>query len=141
MNTNITPNCSWCGKHAPSGTATVLAVAVESDECVEMRAVSRGGIAPTGPVAEDFNGAAKLLGEPTITDAAAHIWTDEDHDPNMVLIDLGEVWHAAREAERMAAAAVYAAIRHATEQGVPETRIANLVGVDRMTVRRALGKR
>jgi DNA-binding GntR family transcriptional regulator len=57
------------------------------------------------------------------------------------LRDVGKRWARAKAAERKAAASAYAAIRYAaTVQGVPETQIAELVGVDRMTVRRALGK-
>jgi len=142
MTTNITPNCTWCGKHAPSGLATVTAVAIDGEDGVEMHAVSRGGVAYTGPVAEDLDSAAELLGAPTVSDffTNAQIWADSD-DADMILRDIADVWTAAREAERIAAAAAYAAIRHAAAAGMTEVRIANLLDVDRMTVRRALGKR
>lgn len=52
----------------------------------------------------------------------------------------GAVWHKAKERERAAAAAMYAAMREAAAAGMPETQIAKAAGVDRMTVRRALGK-
>ena len=57
------------------------------------------------------------------------------------LTSLGNKWTKAKEAERTAAANAYAAIVQAHAAGVPETQIASAVGVDRMTVRRALGKR
>lgn len=53
----------------------------------------------------------------------------------------GKVWSKARESEREAAAAAYAAIVEAHAAGLAETRIAAIAGVDRMTVRKALGKR
>jgi DNA-binding GntR family transcriptional regulator len=57
------------------------------------------------------------------------------------LKDIGKKWARAKAAERNAATKAYALIKYAAEvQGVPETTIAQLVGVDRMTVRRALGK-
>lgn len=53
----------------------------------------------------------------------------------------GKKWSAARANEREAAEAAYAAIAAAAAAGIAETRIAKELGVDRMTVRRALGKR
>lgn len=52
----------------------------------------------------------------------------------------GVAWLAAKETERERMADVYEAIRAAHSEKVPETTIAKLAGVDRMTVRRALGK-
>lgn len=52
----------------------------------------------------------------------------------------GKAWSRARQRERDAAAVVYELIRKAHAGGMPETAIAELAGVDRMTVRRALGK-
>lgn len=56
------------------------------------------------------------------------------------LTRIGKGWAAAKRKERDVAAMAYAYMREAAEAGIPETRIAELVGVDRMTVRRALGK-
>jgi len=53
----------------------------------------------------------------------------------------GENWKAAREAERIEALFTYSWITVAYARGMPETHIAELVGCDRMTVRKALGKR
>ena len=50
-------------------------------------------------------------------------------------------WHNAKTDERRKAAALYAAIRDAVEHGMSESEAARVAGVDRMTVRRALGKR
>ena len=52
----------------------------------------------------------------------------------------GKAWARAKERERLAAAKTYECIRRAHDGGLPETAIANLAGVDRMTVWRALGK-
>lgn len=52
----------------------------------------------------------------------------------------GAAWAKARETERALAADMYAAIVDAVEGGVSEVQAAKLAGVDRMTVRRALGK-
>lgn len=57
------------------------------------------------------------------------------------LVDAGQQWISAREAERQAATTVYREIQQAAAEGIAETEIARLAGVDRMTVRRALGKR
>lgn len=139
MTTNITPNCSWCGKHEPS-ELIVNAVGVYADGGLRLRAVDGYGVAKRGATAADLDDAVNLLGMPLISDDQAAVWADIE-DEAMMLQNLGQVWSQAREAERIAAAAVYAAIRHATEQDVPETQIAAALGVDRMTVRRALGKR
>ena len=63
--------------------------------------------------------------------------TDRSHE----LISVAQRWHATRKLERELAAQLYDLILRAHEMGVPETRIAELAGIDRMTVRRALGKR
>ena len=52
----------------------------------------------------------------------------------------GKQWHAAKARERDAAAKLYAAIVQAVEGGMTEVQAAELAGVNRMTVRRALGK-
>jgi hypothetical protein len=57
--------------------------------------------------------------------------------------ELGKVadrWHKARERERDLAAELYAAIVAAVDSGMSEVQAAKVAGVDRMTVRRALGK-
>ncbi len=53
---------------------------------------------------------------------------------------VGKRWRRAEQRERQAAHDAYEAIRQAHAGGLPETVIARLVSVDRMTVRRALGK-
>lgn len=60
---------------------------------------------------------------------------------NDPLQSIGKRWNAARQRERQLAANLYAAIQAAHAAGMPETQIAATAGVDRMTVRRALGKR
>ena len=57
------------------------------------------------------------------------------------LLAIAKIWHAARDRERLLAAELYAAIRLAVNEGMSESEAARVAGVDRMTVRRALGKR
>jgi DNA-binding GntR family transcriptional regulator len=56
------------------------------------------------------------------------------------LAAIAKRWHKARDAERALAVRLYDAIRKTHADGMPETQIAKTAGVDRMTVRRALGK-
>lgn len=56
------------------------------------------------------------------------------------LHDAGQAFRVARDNERRAAANLYAAIRLAILEGMNESQAARVAGVDRMTVRRALGK-
>jgi hypothetical protein len=61
----------------------------------------------------------------------------------MSVDDLGKIadkWHKARERERALAVKLYAAIVAAVDSGMTEVQAARVAGVDRMTVRRALGK-
>ena len=52
----------------------------------------------------------------------------------------GRAWTKARDAERKCAEACHAAIVAAVAAGISERRAATIAGIDRMTVRRALGK-
>lgn len=61
-------------------------------------------------------------------------------DPRSALATAGHKWRAAREREREAMGAVYAAICRACEDGMTEVEAARVAGVDRMTVRKARGK-
>jgi DNA invertase Pin-like site-specific DNA recombinase len=56
------------------------------------------------------------------------------------LAKVGKRWHAAKDKERALAAELYAAIVQAVAGGMSEVEAARVAGVDRMTVRRALGK-
>lgn len=58
----------------------------------------------------------------------------------MTLHQTAKKWHLARERERKLAADLYEAIRLAVLEGMSESEAARVAGVDRMTVRRALGK-
>lgn len=61
----------------------------------------------------------------------------------MSTVDLTAIakrWHKARDAERALAVQLYDAIRQAVSDGMSESEAARVAGVDRMTVRRALGK-
>ena len=61
-------------------------------------------------------------------------------DIETALQDAGANWAHHRQAERAAAEQTKIFIIKAKLANIPETRIAILAGVDRMTVRRALGK-
>lgn len=56
------------------------------------------------------------------------------------LVKSGKAWAKAQEREREAAAECYAAIAEAVEAGMTEVLAAELAGVNRLTVRRAVGK-
>lgn len=61
-------------------------------------------------------------------------------DPRLRLQLLGAVWDRAKDDEREIAGAAYDAAKAAADAGMPETQIAEALGVNRLTVRRALGK-
>lgn len=56
------------------------------------------------------------------------------------LTAIAKAWHEARDGEQVAVELLRLAFRQAAAYGVPETQIAAAAGVDRQTVRRALGK-
>lgn len=56
------------------------------------------------------------------------------------LTSVGKQWATAKAAERDAAHAAYQAMKAAHAEGMSEVQIALVACVDRMTVRRALGK-
>ena len=56
------------------------------------------------------------------------------------LAKIARKWHATRARERVQADELYAAIVAACEAGMSEVEAAEIAGVNRMTVRRALGK-
>lgn len=66
--------------------------------------------------------------------------TMKRNDPTRILTNCGMAWHEAKSVERERAAEMYAAIVAYCEAGGSEVKAAELAGVDRMTVRRALGK-
>jgi len=61
-------------------------------------------------------------------------------DPALRLQVIGAAWDRARDNEREIAGEAYDAAKAAAEAGLPETQIAEALGVNRLTVRRALGK-
>jgi len=56
------------------------------------------------------------------------------------LAKIARKWHTAKDRERALAAELYAAIVQAVAGGMSEVQAAELAGVNRLTVRRALGK-
>jgi hypothetical protein len=63
------------------------------------------------------------------------------HEVDEALAAASRKWHEAKHAERAAMIVLYSAIARAVEAGMSEVSVAQQAGVDRMTVRRALGKR
>lgn len=51
-----------------------------------------------------------------------------------------DAWRKAKRSERAAAEQLHKAIRRAVSDGMSEAEVARVAGVNRMTVRRALGK-
>lgn len=64
----------------------------------------------------------------------------EPVSPRAALADVAREYEQARIKERAWATALHQAIRACAAEGMPETKIAALAGVSRMTVRKALGK-
>ena len=64
----------------------------------------------------------------------------EIEDPRLRLQIVGAVWDLARVMEREVAGSAYDAAKAAAEAGMLEAQIAEALGVNRLTVRRALGK-
>jgi hypothetical protein len=62
-------------------------------------------------------------------------------DRTKELVRVAAKWRKARDLQKELAPQLYELINIAHGNGMPETKIAELAGVDRMTVRRALGKR
>ena len=73
-------------------------------------------------------------------DDSAGVLVSLGDDRLAILTEAGAAWSRARELEREAAAAVYALIADCVAAGLSESEVARRVGVDRMTVRRAVGK-
>lgn len=61
-------------------------------------------------------------------------------DPTLRLKIVGAIWDRAKDDEREIAGSAYDAVKDAADAGFPETQIADLLRVNRITVRRALGK-
>ena len=79
-----------------------------------------------------------------VTDPTPEATPDAASLPRMTAKELeaiGKKWQAARERERALATELYAALQRECAAGMTEVEAARLAGVDRMTVRRALGKR
>jgi len=75
------------------------------------------------------------------TQTGALLILSADASADEVIEQAGQIFTEARQAQFRAAAALYTAIEHAHRSGISELQISKLAGVDRMTVRRALGKR
>jgi hypothetical protein len=121
---------------SPTAHVTAISFYDEDSDQHLLRQVSRTGVDFCGSQYDDDEAMNESFGQPVVPG----IWSSSD-DPVDILIDLGEVWAAEREKERMAASAAYQAIRYAASKGVSEVEMSKRLNVDRMTIRRALGKR
>lgn len=83
------------------------------------------------------NQLGEIASGPTLRDVIPELADDKTME---ALRLAAKAWASARTVEREASASVHEAIRAAAALGVSETRLAKVAGVDRMTVRRALGK-
>ena len=75
------------------------------------------------------------------TQTGALLILNADASADEVITQAGQMFMEARQAQFRSASALYTAIEHAHRSGISELQISKLAGVDRMTVRRALGKR
>lgn len=137
-------NCVWCAKPQPANDATVLAGIATRDDDVNWWDVRRA-------TEDGLDGRTWLLDEPGELTPGATVVADDDtalllDDPQdddwgTVLIEVGAQLADAREAAAAALAAALLAARHGVKAGLSEAEAARFLQVDRMTVRRALGKR
>ena len=131
--------CISCTTPLPVGGLVDMYLAVREDDLWELRQVG-DYIANTAMVRTDAEMGQELSANahPVIEDNL--IVFSPDHDAALLLQHAGEAWSRARDVERLAAAGAQAIIRFAVAGGMSEVQAAKVAGVDRMTVRRALGK-
>ena len=68
-------------------------------------------------------------------------WCPDEYSPDEILENLGADYAYYRERAEATRLRLYTTIRDAAEAGIAETDIARFARIDRMTVRKALGKR
>ena len=137
-----TPRCTSCAapQHDAAPNAYVSGIYSQVEYGYTVHRVSGSGIAGSHLV-EDLNDLRDLAnGLEVVGTEGGGVLVDPDSDVLVVLQEAGAAWAAARELEREAAAAVYGLIVRCDARGISESEIARRLDVDRMTVRRALGK-
>jgi hypothetical protein len=135
------PRCISCAKPLPVGGLVDMQLAVR-DRDTDLWQIHQVGdyFANNGMVWDDDEMTPELsTNNYPVIESDVIVFSPSD-DAALLLQHAGEAWSRAREVERMAAAGVQAIIRHAVESGMSEVQAAKIAGVDRMTVRRALGK-
>lgn len=136
---SLKPRCIWCSKTNTNPLAYIRGIAVpEGGGGYTVRGMDRTG--PTRPVM--LWEASDLDGFPGIgaTDVGMLLLSESTADTQGILADAGEALEVARAAVAAAMAAATIAVRHGVAAGIPEAAVARLVGVDRMTVRKMVGK-
>lgn len=134
-------HCIECANPLPVGGLVDMQLAVRDSE-TDLWQIHQVGdyVANTGMVWHDDEITPQLsVNAHPVTEDSVIVFSPDD-DPCLLLQHAGEAWSRARDVERMAAAGVQAIIRHAVAGGMSEVQAAKIAGVDRMTVRRALGK-
>ena len=134
-----TRRCISCTTPLPVGGLVDMQLAVRQEDLWEIRQVG-DYVADTGMVWTDAGMTPEMSANahPVIEDNVI-VFSPSD-DAALLLQHAGEAWSRARDVERLAAAGVQAIVRYAVAGGMSEVQAAKVAGVDRMTVRRALGK-
>jgi hypothetical protein len=133
------PRCISCAKPLPVGGIVDMQLAVRDDDLWQIHQVG-DYVSNSGMVWDDDEMTPELsTNNHPVIESDVIVFSPSD-DAALLLQHAGEAWSRAREVERMAAAGVQAIIRHAVKSGMSEVQAAKIAAVDRMTVRRALGK-
>lgn len=138
--------CAWCAKDQPRNAEAHLEGLAGTDwtgSAIVARAVSTAGVRETEWIVDDLDGLAALTGSTIVGDEGGALLLDPQAEPDWLTVcyEVGTALSSARTAERLALGGAAVAAVHAADAGAPETKIAEALGVDRMTVRKWLGKR
>lgn len=145
----LQPVCSWCAKPTPlDPLAVIRGIAIGDDEGeYEVRGMSARGPESTFMVwtasgLDNEAAASSEAGRPVALIGGDEAWLicDPVEHPVDLLGDLRDALAAARAAQDAAMTAAMVGVKYAVAHGVSEADAARRVGVDRMTVRKWLGK-
>jgi len=135
--------CPWCAKEQPANANLALVgVAVQyDDEAWQVRAISERGVSDREWMVDevvDFVPSTTFVVEGE--GAVVIIEPDYIDDWQLIAHEAGKALADARERLNFAMRAAEIVVRCAVEDGISEVEVARRVGVDRMTVRKWLGK-
>lgn len=137
------PRCPWCAKSIPSAApnAALGGIYAHGPDGFSVQSCDAGGLTQPEYLVDTLDDVTAIaVVNQLVGDESAGVLAADDADAVVLLEELGRTWSQAQEAERQVAAAAYALIRHAVDEGLSESEVARRLGVDRMTVRRAVGK-